>query len=249
MKKISLLAIAICLTLNSCNSDDLIKYTDKEIKTEKNTKNKESEELTKLYNKILELSLVNSQTCDNAKDWAFSAIGSKSCGGPTEYIAYSLKINTDNFLKKVKEYTNKQSEFNTKWGVVSSCEVIPVPKSVECVNGKPTLVYENIQKEEEQNLKNLYNEIVTFSQINSKTCNNPKEWAFTAIGIKSCGGAEKYIPYSLAIDKDAFLGMISRYNDLQNKFNEKWGINSICDITPVPTSIECMDGKATLSYK
>ncbi|PWB25730.1 hypothetical protein [Flavobacterium sp. HTF] len=249
MKKISLLAIAVCLILNSCSSDDLVKNNDKEINTEQTTKNKESQELTNLYNEILELSLVNSQTCNNPKDWAFTAIGSKSCGGPKKYIPYSLKTNTVDFLNKVKNYTNKQSEFNTKWEVVSICDVIRVPKLVDCVNGKATLVYEETQKEEEQNLKNLYNEIVTLSLVNSQTCSNPENWHFTAIGVKSCGGPEKYIPYSLTIDKTVFFEKIETYNNAQRNFNTKWSINSICDVVPAPIGIDCVNGKATLLYE
>jgi hypothetical protein len=34
-------------------------------------------------------------------DWA-SSIGSKACGGPTGFVAYSLKLNTTEFLTKLK---------------------------------------------------------------------------------------------------------------------------------------------------
>jgi hypothetical protein len=34
--------------------------------------------------------------------------GSKACGGPTGFVAYSLKLNTTEFLDKVKKYTNYQ---------------------------------------------------------------------------------------------------------------------------------------------
>jgi hypothetical protein len=36
--------------------------------------------------------------------------------GPTGFVAYSLKLNTTEFLDKVKKYTNYQKKFNTKWG-------------------------------------------------------------------------------------------------------------------------------------
>jgi hypothetical protein len=42
-------------------------------------------------------------------------IGSKACGGPTGFIAYSLKLNTTDFLDKVEKYTNSQKRFNNKW--------------------------------------------------------------------------------------------------------------------------------------
>jgi hypothetical protein len=45
----------------------------------------------------------------------FTSIGSKACGGPTGFVAYSLKLNTTEFLDKVKKYTIIK-KFNTKWG-------------------------------------------------------------------------------------------------------------------------------------
>jgi hypothetical protein len=45
----------------------------------------------------------------------FYSIGSKACGGPTGFVAYSLKLNTTEFLDKVK-YTNYQKNSITKWG-------------------------------------------------------------------------------------------------------------------------------------
>jgi hypothetical protein len=51
---------------------------------------------------------------ENPADWNFTPIGSKACGGPTGFIAYSLKLNTTDFLDKVEKYTPKK-EFNNKW--------------------------------------------------------------------------------------------------------------------------------------
>jgi hypothetical protein len=38
----------------------------------------------------------------DSADWAFTSIGSKACGGPTGFVAYSLKLNTTEFLTKLK---------------------------------------------------------------------------------------------------------------------------------------------------
>ena len=80
--------------------------------------------------------------CENAADWKFRAIGSKACGGPAGYIAYSVKIDTNEFIKKVDEYTSDQKEFNKKWGISSDCSLVNPPKSVMCENEKPKLVYQ-----------------------------------------------------------------------------------------------------------
>jgi hypothetical protein len=70
----------------------------------------------------------------------FTSIGSKACGGPTGFVAYSLKLNTTEFLDKVKKYTNYQKN-SIRNGVISTCDVSPSPTSIECVNGKVQLIY------------------------------------------------------------------------------------------------------------
>jgi hypothetical protein len=43
--------------------------------------------------------LATSQNCTNASDWKFTPIGSKPCGGPMSYIAYSRKIDGKRFFR------------------------------------------------------------------------------------------------------------------------------------------------------
>ena len=68
-------------------------------------------------------------------------MGTKACGGPSLYIAYSLNINTTSFLKKVEEYTVYEDNFNKKWSIFSDCSITPRPLGVECRNGKAYLYY------------------------------------------------------------------------------------------------------------
>lgn len=132
MKNIKYLFIVISILFFSCNSDD------------SNSQEEESQNLNKMYEEIISASMVNSTPCTNSAEWSFTAIGSKACGGPTGYIAYSLKINTSEFLKKVENYTNTQEAYNKKWNVVSTCEMMMPPTAVDCVNGKPILIYTTI---------------------------------------------------------------------------------------------------------
>jgi hypothetical protein len=127
MKNLKLLILVIGLTFISCSNDN------------GNTQEQDAQNLEKMHVEILSLS--TSKQCENPADWAFTSIGSKTCGGPTGFIAYSLKLNTTEFLDKVEKYTNYQKEFNTKWGIISTCDVPPSPTSIECVNGKVRLVY------------------------------------------------------------------------------------------------------------
>ena len=83
----------------------------------------------------------NQTFCEDAAEWKFVAFGARGCGGPNGYVAYNKKVDEIAFLKKVTTYTNYEKAFNEKWGIVSTCELLAQPKSVECVNGKAKLVY------------------------------------------------------------------------------------------------------------
>jgi len=132
MKNIKFLFIAFSILLFSCNTDD------------SSSKETETQNITKMYDEIISSSMTNSTSCTNPSEWSFAAIGSKACGGSTGYIPYSLKINVPEFLKKVENYTNAQATFNKKWEIMSTCEIILPPTGVDCVNGKPTLVYSDL---------------------------------------------------------------------------------------------------------
>ncbi len=121
---ILLILLSFCCFL-ACKKKD-VEPTPKEI---------EEKEFTLLLKQLTDLSL--SQNCGNEADWKFVAYGSKACGGPVGFIAYSTKIDTVNFLKLINEFSNKQNEFNTKWQIKSTCEIIIAPKKVICENGKP----------------------------------------------------------------------------------------------------------------
>ncbi len=129
MKNISFLFIAFSLLLLSCKAGN------------DSSKGKETQNLTEMYNKIISTSMVNSTPCTKPDEWSFTAIGSKACGGPIGFIPYSLKINVSEFLKKVEAYTNAQNEYNKKWGIISTCDMAIPPIGVDCVDGKPSLIY------------------------------------------------------------------------------------------------------------
>ena len=132
MKKIKYLFIILGFLFLSCNNDD------------SSSQDTETQNLDKMDDEIISASMVNSTPCTDPTEWSFTAIGEKGCGGPAGYIAYSLKINVPEFLKKVENYTNAQKAYNKKWGVISDCSVMSQPNGVDCVNGKPKLIYSNM---------------------------------------------------------------------------------------------------------
>lgn len=52
-----------------------------------------------------------SKVCNDPDNWSYTAIGSKACGGPKGYIAYSNEIDVDAFLNKVEDYNRTEAEF------------------------------------------------------------------------------------------------------------------------------------------
>jgi hypothetical protein len=133
MKKIKFLFIAFSILLFSCNNDDA------------SSQETENQNLTKMHSEIISASMVNTTPCTNPAEWSFTAIGSKACGGSSGYIPYSLKINVPEFLKKVEDYTKAEDAYNKKWGIISTCDIILPPTKVDCVNGKPTLMYSDLE--------------------------------------------------------------------------------------------------------
>lgn len=117
----------------SVNETELI------VKRELTEQEQDHRALMDLFNEIYNLSI--SVSCDNADNWAFVAYGSKACGGPQGYIAYSTQIDTDAFLQKVTAYSLAEKEYNIKWGISSTCDLPLQPKGVECENGLAVLMY------------------------------------------------------------------------------------------------------------
>lgn len=83
-------------------------------------------------------SLASSVRCSNPSDWRISPIGSKPCGGPAAYMAYPKQLEEE-LLPMIRDYTQKQSDYNRKKGLLSDCAIVPAPSGIRCENGKPLL--------------------------------------------------------------------------------------------------------------
>lgn len=87
-------------------------------------------------------SMINAETCSDQAQWRLSPIGSKPCGGPNAYIAYPIKIE-EKVLPKVKAYTEANSAYNKKRGLISDCALVISPSGINCENGKAVLAAAN----------------------------------------------------------------------------------------------------------
>ncbi len=86
-------------------------------------------------------SLTGLYPCEDAREWRFTPIGAKACGGPTDYIAYSTRLDTAAFLKKVEHYTKTNEAYNREWNIASDCMYLMPPSYVVCTDGKAELVW------------------------------------------------------------------------------------------------------------
>ena len=128
-KKIFPIVFLLFIGVNfSCSDDD-----------DEMSRAQEAEILQEMFAEID--SLASSEDCEDASEWTFTAYGSKACGGPIGYIAYSTNIDTESFLNQVEEHRISQQEFNEKWGIISDCSVPQEPEDVICEDGNPVLVY------------------------------------------------------------------------------------------------------------
>ncbi len=92
---------------------------------------------------------IGKEKCTDETLWRISPIGSKPCGGPSSFIAYPVKIENE-ILLKIKNFTDAQSAFNKKYGLVSDCAVVPAPSGIRCEGGKLVLIGSNSSVSEVQ---------------------------------------------------------------------------------------------------
>tara|TARA_R110002049_G_scaffold285400_1_gene466265 strand:- start:13088 stop:13486 length:399 start_codon:yes stop_codon:yes gene_type:complete len=132
MKKpfLPLFLLLICLSLVAfqCEDDDTPA-----------TQETERAELNILKSDIE--TLANTSVCNESTECKYLAFGNKPCGGPWSYLIYSTSIDEEKLQDLVKEYNEKESAFNAKWGVFSDCAFVSPPSSVKCENNTCVAIY------------------------------------------------------------------------------------------------------------
>lgn len=142
MKNVIIVGVAV-LSLSSClskkssaNADKLPK--DIALKPENNLSQQQDRENLNFYIKEID-SLANSEICNDASDFSFAAIGAKPCGGPSSYIAYPKKLESE-ILPKIEKFTAMQVTFNKKYQMISDCMMVMPPSEIVCQEGKAVLI-------------------------------------------------------------------------------------------------------------
>ena len=128
MKYKTIIFLLTTLAFISCSNDD-----------KSSTQEQEAQQLSEMFTEIEALS--SSESCGDASEWTYTTYGSKACGGPIGYIAYSQNIDTALFLQKIEEHKIAQQAFNEKWSIISDCSLPQQPDAVVCENGNPVFEY------------------------------------------------------------------------------------------------------------
>lgn len=82
------------------------------------------------------LSIVGIPTCSGEQSCRVVGLGVKPCGGPWEYLIYSVEnVDEPVLLRKVREYNEFEEELNAKYGYVSDCALVGPPPT-GCRNGR-----------------------------------------------------------------------------------------------------------------
>lgn len=105
---------------------------DKESSTEA-----DQEELIKLQAQIK--TLADESVCGTSFKLNYKPMGSKACGGPSSYIAYSSSIDTAKLILLINRYTDSERKYNQKYSISSTCDITSKPSTVTCENGKPKM--------------------------------------------------------------------------------------------------------------
>lgn len=83
--------------------------------------------------------IVGDKSCGGNTTCGIEPYGTKACGGPSRYIIYGSNIDVNVLLKKTEQYTNIEGQMNSKFGIISTCDLLLIPE-VTCVDGQCAVV-------------------------------------------------------------------------------------------------------------
>lgn len=87
------------------------------------------------------LTLAQSRPCTDDTDWQPYPLGSKPCGGPAEYFAYHVSVDTSKLFAMVANYNEAHKSYNEQNKIGSDCSLTQQPSGVACKQNAPVLLY------------------------------------------------------------------------------------------------------------
>ena len=85
------------------------------------------------------MALIGDASADSVQQCRVAGFGSKPCGGPASYVAYSVKDrNETTLLALIAKYNAAAKAENERLGLMSDCAIVPKP-AVVLENGVCTL--------------------------------------------------------------------------------------------------------------
>lgn len=80
--------------------------------------------------------LTENTSCDSSTQCRVLPVGSRACGGPSNYLIYSTKhSNNEDVEKLAKHITSLESQFNAQTGMMSICQHLTAP-ATQCSDNK-----------------------------------------------------------------------------------------------------------------
>lgn len=80
--------------------------------------------------------MIDAARCNNIVNCRVLGLGSRPCGGPEDYVAYSIwDTQVDEIRSLAAEYNFLREEVDAAAGKVGTCDVLPEP-AVNCVNAR-----------------------------------------------------------------------------------------------------------------
>lgn len=82
------------------------------------------------------LAMVEDPSCADSTECRIMGLGAKPCGGPWEYLIYSISsVDTVALAEEVASYNDFNAVLNQRYGWVSDCSIARVPIPV-CRDGR-----------------------------------------------------------------------------------------------------------------
>ena len=143
------LALSFIFALTACQQDP--QAWNNEIKEKKVTlvENKNKHDLESVTNQSLNeqkaklQELTANKSCDTSAQCQVIAVGSRACGGPSQYAIYSNKnVNSDTVQTLASDITVAEKVFNEKNNMMSICQHLEEP-AAQCINNQCTKSLKN----------------------------------------------------------------------------------------------------------